>query len=62
MQLKFLARRFPTRWREGMAVTFGEDIDATDAAITEAAKDPNVAMHLAKVAEAIEAKRTPEDI
>lgn len=60
--MKFLARRFPRRWREQLMLAPEEERDGTDAAITKAIEDPNVAMYLAKVAAKVEQSREPDDI
>lgn len=62
LALKFLARRFPARWREQNAILIAEESDGTDAAITQAILDPNVALHLAKVAESVEAVRKDDPV
>lgn len=55
LALKFLARRYPSRWREQQAVMQIEaDEDERDAAVTRAISDPNTAMKLASIAHAIE--------
>lgn len=61
LAMKFLARRFPARWREQTAMLFPEERDLTDDAITNAISDPNVAMHLAAVAASVESARLAED-
>lgn len=54
LALAYLGRRFGQRWREQQAVFTSEDIDERDKAVSEAMTDPNVALELARVAEAIE--------
>lgn len=52
--LRYLGRRWPSRWREQTGLAVGpDDRDEFEAAITAAIEDPNVAARLAEVADAV---------
>lgn len=54
LALQFLSRRFGDRWREQQSMYMPEDTDERDRQVSEALRDPNVALALAAAADAID--------